>query len=79
MKTTSIAIYSSPHIRGGELLLREGVGVPIRELVSRIDAGDQLDEVAEDFDVEPDALSLLLGLRDELVAMHVEAKAGRDA
>jgi uncharacterized protein (DUF433 family) len=66
MAVVSIAIYSDPAIRGGEVLMREGVGIPIKDLLSRLDAGDQLEFVAEDFNVEPDALSLLLDLRKQL-------------
>lgn len=59
----SLWIVSRPAVAGGAPLLD---GVRIVDLLDRIDAGDQLEFVAEDFNVEPDALSLLLQLREEL-------------
>jgi uncharacterized protein (DUF433 family) len=65
-------IASRPSIAGGAPLLNE---TRVIDLLDRIDAGDSVEEVAEDFSVYVDSLELLIQLRDLLQA-DTERKFG---
>lgn len=67
MRTATIA--SHPAIEGGELLLRDrnrdGPSTRVVTLLDRIDAGDSVADVAEDFGVEPARIDAAFAALDQ--------------
>lgn len=61
----TISIWAEPGVQGGEPMLW-GAGCRVIDVLDRIDAGDSVEEVAQDFTVGPGTLRLLLDLRSVL-------------
>lgn len=62
----SLPIYSLPTVDGGAPQLALSGGVPVTALLDRIDAGDSVEKVAQDFACDPGSLELLVELREVL-------------
>lgn len=58
-----LGIASHPNVNAGAPSFS---GIRVVDLLDRIDAGDSIPEVAEDFGVEAGSLELLVELRDSL-------------
>jgi uncharacterized protein (DUF433 family) len=54
-------VMIDPHVASGRPLLRRGVGVRVKDLVDRVQAGDQEDDVARDFGVTLEELQEVVG------------------
>lgn len=61
-------LYRHPKVGHGRVLLGQGPGAPVLEMVSRVRAGDEPAAVADDFGVRPESLRLLVQLADEFSA-----------
>ena len=68
----SLPIYSLPGVCGGAPMIAYGIGVQVRHVIQRLDAGDDLEAVASDFGVPPSTLSLLLALRTDLTTLTAD-------
>jgi uncharacterized protein (DUF433 family) len=61
-----ISIWSFPDVHGGEPVLWGTCGDRVIDLLDRIDAGDSIEEVANDFLFDEANLELLVALRDAI-------------
>jgi uncharacterized protein (DUF433 family) len=60
-----LTIWSDPRVSGGQPHMW-GALAPVRDLLDRIDAGDSVALVAEDFSCPVESLELLVELREVL-------------
>lgn len=61
-----LEIIADPNIAGGAPVVWGTLGTRATDLLDRIDAGDPVEEVAEDFSCDPGSLELLVEMREVL-------------
>jgi len=73
---TEVRIVSRPGVAGGAPMVLQGVGVRVVDLVGRVRAGESVEAVATDFNVDADSVSLLVDVADALTQQPSDGQEG---